>query len=130
MRYVATLLVGVLCVAGVALAQPPGKGSGRDESLERKAERAAERVAGEAIDAVGDELAGPSARSGRPPGLSKKDAMPPGLAKKDKVPPGWEKGKKTGWDGEPKKESLVRRIIRGIFRRSKPSDAPNSKGGS
>ena len=130
MRYLAAVLVGVLCVAGTAVAQPKGKGGGRDESLERKAERAAKRVAGEAIDAVGDELAGPSARSGRPPGLSKKDAMPPGLAKKDKVPPGWEKGKKTGWDGQPKKESLVRRIIRGILRRGKPSDAPTPEGGS
>ncbi len=91
----------------------------------RRVERAAERVADEAVDAVLDELAGEeqSSASGMPPGLAKKGGMPPGLAKQGKVPPGWDKGRKAGWEDTPREESWIRRMVRGIFRRTRsPSD--------
>ena len=125
------MLVVVLGWVPVARAEPKGKGYGygkAPQSTEGHAKRAAERVANEAIDAVADELAGPqggaAGSGGMPPGLSKKGKMPPGLEKQDKVPPGWDKGKKTGWGNAPKKESFVRRLIKGIFRRGQPETTP------
>ena len=107
----------------------------RGQDVGQKVERAAERVASEAVDAVADELLDDKGRvtrtgpGGVPPGLAKKGKMPPGLEKQGKVPEGWSHGKKTGWDkaGEPQKESLVRRIIKGIFRKQQePAATPQS----
>jgi len=86
------------------------------------------------VDAVADELLDDKGRvtttGPRPPGLAKKDKLPPGLEKQGKIPEGWSHGKKTGWvkTGEAKKESLVRRIIKGIFRRGQqpPPASPES----
>jgi hypothetical protein len=115
----------VLGAASLAVAEPKGNWQRAPQSPEEHAKRAAERVANEAVDAVVDELAGPQSSAGvpgsMPPGLAKKGKMPPGLAKQGKVPPGWEKGKKTGWGGEPKQESFIRRMIKGIFRRGEPA---------
>jgi hypothetical protein len=97
--------------------------------VEESARKAGKRVTKEAIDAVADELTGTPAggSKGMPPGLAKKGKMPPGLEKQGKTPPGWEKGKKAGWGKEPGQESLIRRVVRGIFGRGKPqppSQAP------
>jgi hypothetical protein len=113
----------------------PGKGKGRGpqkpESTTEHIEKTGKRVVNEAVDAVADELLDDKGRvtttGSKPPGLAKKDKIPPGLEKQGKVPAGWSQGKKTGWDktGEPKKESLVRRIIRGIFRKKQePAPTP------
>ena len=117
------VVLGVIGMAP-AWAEPQGKGHGHPQSTEEHATKAAERVTNETIDAVADEVAGtPSGTSkGMPPGLAKKDKMPPGLAKQGKTPPGWDKGRKEGWNQEPKKESLIRRIIHGIFRGKKPAE--------
>lgn len=118
--------VAVACImAAPVWAKPPhGHGGGRPETAGQRAKKAADRVAGEAVDAVADELTGTtsSGSSGMPPGLAKKGKMPPGLAKQGKTPPGWDKGRKEGWNGQqPKKESLIRRAVRGIFRRGSKS---------
>ena len=70
-----------------------------------------------------------------PPGLAKKGKMPPGLEKQGKIPGGWEKGQKKGWSESPgtspqKKKSLIRRVIRVIFRRGKqdPEEGLSSEG--
>ncbi|MDP3702800.1 MAG: hypothetical protein Q8R78_00205 [Candidatus Omnitrophota bacterium] len=117
------LLVGCLVPSGSA-AHKPGKHD-EGQGVEQKVERAAKQVAEEAVDAVADELLddkGRVTRSGPgslPPGLAKKGKMPPGLEKQGKTPPGWSQGKKTGWDkDQPPRESLVRRVIRKIFRRA------------
>ena len=118
MRYMVGALAIAMWFAVPVLAQGKGKGS-------QKQKGAVERIADEAVDAVVDEIVGDEAPSGLPPGLAKQGKVPPGLAKQGKTPPGWEQGKKTGW-GEgaagSKKESLLRRLIRGIFRRRTPPD--------
>ena len=130
------LVIGV-CL-GLGLASPalaePGKGKGhgqQSESTTEHVEKAGKRVVNEAVDAVADELLDDKGRvtttGGMPPGLAKKGKMPPGLEKQGKVPEGWGHGKKTGWEktGEPQKESLVRRIIKGIFRKKQePAPTP------
>ena len=120
-RLALILMVGM---AGPVFAEHPGKGRGRphEESVDEHAKKAGKRVTNEAIDAVADELAGTSSGTssgGKPPGLAKKGKMPPGLEKQGKTPPGWEKGKKTGWGNEPKRESWIRRAVRGVFGRGK-----------
>ena len=114
--------IAVLLTAGSAAAEHPGQGRGRSKSATPAAKESGKRVVNEAADAVADELLGQETTSGRPPGLSKKDHLPPGLAKQGRVPPGWSKGRKEGWDKTPK-ESPLRRMIRGIFRRP-PNPAP------
>ena len=127
------LIVVVVILMGMpilTLAKPQGKGIGRQQKEESVTKQAVKRVTNEAVDALLDELVGEdnasSTSSGTPPGLSKKGKLPPGLEKKDKVPPGWSKGKKQGWNGkaieEPKKESFLRRAIRGIFRGGKSKE--------
>jgi hypothetical protein len=129
----------VLAVMGLALSAAgpvwaQGRGHGlekKEQSLERTTSRAAERVAEEAVDAVTDELAGEDGgTAGMPPGLAKKNKMPPGLEQQDKTPEGWAHGQKTGWDKTPgtQRESFVRRLIRGIFRRGQQpsSTAPGT----
>ena len=117
------LLAGCLVPSGFA-AHKPGKDD-QGQGVRQQVERTAERVASEAVDAVADELLDDKGRvtrtgpAGVPPGLAKKGTMPPGLEKQGKTPPGWSHGKKTGWDkDQPQKESLVRRIVRKIFRRA------------
>ncbi|MBI4436136.1 MAG: hypothetical protein HY590_01790 [Candidatus Omnitrophica bacterium] len=110
-----------LFVPTTTFAQPKGKGKGHAGTRPSAAERAGEEVGRSVIREVADELAGePESPGGMPPGLSKKDKLPPGLEKQGKTPPGWEKGRKEGWDGAAPNEegSAVRRLIRGIFRRS------------
>lgn len=133
------LVIGVclgLCLASPAMAEL-GKGKGRgqqqSESTTEHVGKAGKRVVNEAIDAVEDELLDDKGRvtttGSKPPGLAKKDKMPPGLEKQGKVPEGWSHGKKTGWDkaGEPQKESLVRRVIKRIFRKKQePATTPPS----
>ncbi|HEX9781003.1 MAG TPA: hypothetical protein VGB20_07305 [bacterium] len=111
----------VLGMAGAAWAGDPGTGKARgrqDEGLGEAAQGAAERAAKAAVDAAADALAGedaPSGANGMPPGLSKQGKTPPGLAKQEKTPPGWDKGKKAGWTEEPKQESFIRKMMRGVF---------------
>lgn len=129
MKYLFGVLFMAFCLVPVASAQPPahaqGKAKGRTVDVGQAASDAVKRTAVEAVDAVVDEIAGDDGAqgaSGMPPGLAKKGKMPPGLEKQGKVPPGWSKGNKVGWTGgsvQPKKESLVRRMIRGIFRGKK-----------
>jgi len=123
------LLAGCLAPSGFA-AHKPGKQDKRSD-VGQRVERAAERVASEAVDAVADELLDDKGRvtrtgpGGLPPGLAKQGKMPPGLEKQGKTPPGWSHGKKTGWDkDQPPRESLVRRIIRKIFRRASEPAQP------
>lgn len=123
---VVAILVGL---PALVLAKPEGKGFRKQQKEESITRQAAKRVTHEAVDAILDELVGEndtSSASNMPPGLSKKGKLPPGLEKKGKVPPGWSKGKKQGWDGkvsaEPKKESFLRRAIRGIFRGGKSKE--------
>lgn len=113
--------IGVVVALGMAMpAWANGKGRGHAQPAP-SAKDTAKRVVDEAADAVADELLneqGQGTTTSRPPGLSKKGKMPPGLEKQGKTPPGWSKGKKTGWqEGQPK-ESLLRRLTRGIFRRA------------
>lgn len=127
---IGVVLAGCLVPSGFA-AHKPGK---RDEGqgVGQTVERAAKEVAKEAVDAVADELLDDKGRvtqtgtGSLPPGLAKKGKMPPGLLEKQgKTPPGWSQGKKTGWDkDQPQKESLVRRVIRKIFRRSQEPAQP------
>jgi hypothetical protein len=89
----------------------------------------AEQVANEAMDAVADELLDEQGRvraGGGPPGLAKQGKLPPGLEKQGKTPPGWSRGKKTGWDGKAttERQSPLRRLIRGIFRKSQQPAQP------
>ena len=123
MRDLGYLVVVVVLMAAWGAA--PGWAQPKNEAG-RRVERAAERVADEAVDAVVDEIAGEDqpSTSGMPPGLAKKGGMPPGLAKQGKVPPGWDKGKKAGWKDAPKKESWIRRAVRGIFSRKAPAETP------
>jgi hypothetical protein len=132
MRRLVVSLVLVACLVPTSFAaHKPGK---RDEGqgVGQTVERAAKDVAKEAVDAVADELLDDKGRvtrtgpGGMPPGLAKKGTMPPGLEKQGKTPPGWSHGKKTGWSkDQPQQESLVRRIIRGIFRKKQePASAP------
>ena len=129
------VVIGVclgLLLASPAMAEP-GKGKGRGQpaadSTTEQVKRTGKRVVDEAVDAVADEVLDDKGRvtttGPKPPGLAKKGKMPPGLEKQGKVPEGWSHGKKTGWDktGEPQKESLVRRVIKGIFRK-KQETAP------
>jgi len=120
------LVVGIGFVSlGPVWAEPKGKGHGQAQSTEAHAKKAAGRVANEAIDAVADEVVGtpPGGTSkGMPPGLAKKGTMPPGLERQGKTPPGWEKGRKEGWNKEPANESLLRRMVRGIFGGKKPAE--------
>ena len=125
--------VGIVLVLGVAAtagAQPgKGRGQGRPESTEKHLERAGKRVVNEAADAVADELTGQPGNTspgGMPPGLAKQGKMPPGLEKQNKTPPGWSKGRKAGWDKTPgpKRESLMRRVIHGIFHGGQASSQP------
>ena len=117
------VVVLALWVAAPLFAQPPGHGRARTETTEEHIKRRSHDVANEAADAVADELTGKPASSGMPPGLAKKGELPPGLAKKHKVPPGWSKGRKEGW-GDGQKESPLRKLIRGIFRKPAPPAAP------
>ena len=125
---------GMVAVGMVATASAePGKGRGHSQpqSTSEHVERAGKRVANEAVDAVANEVAGTSgspSSSGMPPGLAKQDKVPPGLAKQNKTPPGWKHGKKQGWEngGAPKQESLIRRVIHGIFHRQQPPTSPES----
>lgn len=117
------LLAGCLVPSGFAAHKPDKHDQG--QGVEQKVERTAQRVASEAVDAVADELLDDKGRvmqtgpGALPPGLAKKGKMPPGLEKQGKTPPGWSHGKKTGWGkDQPQKESLVRRIVRKIFRRA------------
>lgn len=117
------VLAGCLAPSAFAAHKPDKRDQG--QGVGQKVERAAKHVAEEAVDAVADELLddkGRVTRSGPgslPPGLAKKGKMPPGLEQQGKTPPGWSHGKKTGWDkDQPPRESLVRRIIRKIFRRA------------
>lgn len=120
-------LAGVVAIACVVTAPvwakpPKDRGANRQESAGEHAKKAGKTVANETVDAVTDELVGTSSANSTtamPPGLAKKDKLPPGLAKKDKTPPGWDKGRKEGWkEGEAeKKEGLIRRMIKGIFKR-------------
>lgn len=117
------LLVGCLAPSSFAAHQPDKRDQG--QGVGQKVERAAERVASEAVEAVADELLDDQGRvtqtgpGALPPGLAKKGKMPPGLEKQGKTPSGWSQGKKTGWDKDQlPKESLVRRIIRKVFRRT------------
>jgi hypothetical protein len=117
------LMLGLVCP--LVWAKPP-HGQGPPGSQTKSAK---ERVKDEVVDAVADELLGEDtpapARAGMPPGLAKKGKMPPGLEKQGKVPPGWSKGRKEGWTGgaaPAKKESLIRRAVRRIFR-GKPKPA-------
>ena len=110
-----------LSVPTTSFAQPKGKGKGHAGTRPPAVERVGEEVGKEVIREVTDELAGETGSPGRvPPGLSKKDKLPPGLEKQGKTPSGWEKGRKKGWDGAAPNEegSAVRRLIRGIFRKS------------
>ena len=125
------LLAGCLVPSGFAAHKPDKRDQGQGAG--QRVERTVERVASEAVDAVADELLDDKGRvtqtgpGALPPGLAKKGKMPPGLEKQGKTPPGWSHGKKTGWDktGEPQKESLVRRIIKGIFRKKQePAPTP------
>ncbi len=113
MRQVAIVLVLTLVVCPFLFAQGRGKGHDHGRSDKTSVEKAGERIVDEAVDAVTDELVGEGSSSTRSGG------MPPGLSKKGKTPPGWSKGKKVGWDKDsspPKRDSWVRRLIRGIFR--------------
>ncbi len=125
-----SILMIVLVTFGMAtaVAAEPGKGHGRgaaSDSTSEHVERAGRRVTNEAVDAVADELTGNRGivtSGSTPPGLQGR--RPPGLEKQDKTPPGWSKGKKTGWsEGQPKQESMIRRVVRGIFQR-KPAQPP------
>ena len=114
-----------------AFAKEKGKGPppGRAEVGKSRAEDVGETVGKEVIDAVADEVTGETGGAkGRPPGLSKKDKLPPGLEKQGKTPPGWEKGRKEGWEKTPgTNESGLRRLIRGIFKRSKEPAVENPR---
>jgi hypothetical protein len=119
-RVVASVVIAALVCPSVWAKPPQGKGKGAASSESKSAK---ERIKDETIDAVADELLGedtPAATpSGMPPGLAKKGKMPPGLEKQGKVPPGWSKGQKQGWTqgaAPAKKESLIRRTVKRIFR--------------
>ena len=109
-----------------AFAESAGKGRGKGDADRSSIERQGERVVHEAVDAVVDEAVGDHGTSGMPPGLAKQGKMPPGLAKQGKTPPGWDKGQKEGW-GDGKKESPLRRLIRGIFRKGPPKPDPTAQ---
>lgn len=146
-RQLARLLVVVVSV-GLATsvgAQGRGHGPGGKKAGAEKpggsqaVDEAVGAVVDEALDAVVDELVGDEsaeqeARSGLPPGLSKKGKLPPGLEKQGKIPEGWSKGKKAGWQKEggdqtpTRKEGFLRRVFRDIFRRGKaPAQEPESQ---
>ena len=119
------VIVMAYWVAAPLFAQPPGRGRPRAETSEERIKRRGQDVTNEAVDAIADELTGKPSTSGRPPGLAKKGELPPGLAKKNHVPPGWSKGRKEGW-GDGQRESPIRRLIRGIFRKpSQPATTPS-----
>jgi len=130
---VAVALLVTVSLAPSAVADPKGKRPRGPMSTEEKVKQVGKEVVNEAVDAVADELLDDKGRVTRtgagsmPPGLSKKGRMPPGLEKQGKTPEGWSHGKKTGWDkDQPPRESLVRRMIRGIFRRGPKTEPPTS----
>jgi len=121
------LVVLLAGMVGTVWAQGHGQGRGRGQST---TEEKVEEVGREAVDAVADELLGkpaPAGSKGMPPGLAKQGKTPPGLAKQGKTPPGWDKGRKQGWQDTPKQESLIRRVVRGIFGKAKEPAQPEAK---
>lgn len=127
MRAGVAVAVALLVTVSVApsAADPKGKGPRGPMSPEEKVKQVGKEVVNEAVDAIADELLDDKGRVTRtgpgslPPGLAKKGKMPPGLATQGTTPPGWSHGKKTGWEkDQPPKASLVRRVIRKIFRRA------------
>jgi len=126
-----------------SLISPTGYAEGKGKSHQphfrdadspgKSLDRAGKRVTNELIDAVTDEILGddlsPSPkRSGMPPGLAKKGKMPPGLAKQGKTPPGWQKANFGAGQESVKKDSLLRRLVRKVFRggkSDKKSDTPS-----
>ena len=123
------LVIGLACPVGVE-AKGNGHGKGRHQAEAPPVKESVKRVGREAADAVADEILNEQGRvtipDTRPPGLAKQNKMPPGLAKQGKTPPGWSKGQKTGWDktDQPPKESLVRRMVRGIFKKQPTQPVP------
>ena len=126
-------LVSIGMAVALGMAAPAwanGKGRGHAQPAP-SAKETGKRVVNEIADTVADELLDEQGRvttTNRPPGLAKNDKMPPGLAKQGKTPPGWDKGNKSGWKESQPKESLLRRLTRGIFRKATkpPSGQPAS----
>jgi hypothetical protein len=120
-RVVGLVVVLSWCTCSFAFAEHQGRGRGK--GTKKAPEDRAERIANEVVDAVVEEAVGEQTQSGLPPGLSKRGHLPPGLEKQGKTPPGWSKGTKEGW-GDGKKDSPLRKLIRGVLGRGKGTPPP------
>ena len=130
------VLVLIVCFfAASAYAKPPHAVKNTAPAATTAKPTAAERIGDEAADTVVDILVGEdepkTTKTTKTVTSSKAKGTPPGLAKKGKTPPGWSKGNKKGWsetkveevEVTEKKESPVRRFIKGLFNKATSSDS-------